>query len=287
MLLTLLSIFSADADACSPGLAQVYDVVPSEQTESVPVDTIIKIELGGGYLQGHQEIILRQGETQLLVDVESHIRTIDLIEEHIVLEVTPLDELEPNLEYTVESVNPDGELKTLSTFYTNERRSEAVLVTPTIHWVEHNFHAITEEEMNSCNYSNSTDVFIDFGNGEDLATYSINLYRVDRYSENLTADDLPDRFHTVLQNAQYTTLDAKITETTFEEEYCFVARYSNEAGQEGPLSDVVCSLDYAAMEWECGTRGFGLPGCSSMGLGTSGLFTMLMSLFGLVLRRRE
>ena len=294
MILTLLSLLSTDADACRPEIATVYDVVPSDQSMEVPVDSILKIEMGAGYLQGTPEISLRQGMKTLEVDLEIYTRTIDLIEEHIVLEVTPLDELEPSLEYTLEMVDEySGESEVLSTFVVMEKRSEEVAEAPSLTWIEHTFYEISEAEMNSCHYENSTNLYFDFGNGEGLSSRSITIYRVNAdlvYSGvEIEEEHLNERFHTVLKHGEYSTLSTKITGTSYDEEYCFVARYSNEAGQEGPLSSPVCSMNYDDMHWECGTvmGPLGWFGCSSIGPSTTGLFAMMMSVFGLVRRRKE
>lgn len=294
MLLTLLSLFTADADACSPSMAMYFDSVPETGSLEVPVDAVFKIEMGGGYLFGTPDVILRHGEEKIDVDVVVHKRTIDLIEEHIVIEVTPLDHLVPEREYVVEMADSEtSEMKVISTVFVAERLTEEIEIAPEIVWLEDSFISLSEEEMNSCAYSDRTDLFFDFGLGDENDNYSINLYRVDAnlvYSGAvITEENLGDRFHTVLRHGDYSSLSTKIEDTTADEEYCFVARYSNAAGQEGPLSAAVCSMDYNDMQWECGTvmGPLGLFGCSNIGPGTASLFTMMMSVFGLVRRRRE
>ena len=56
MLSLVLSLFSPDVEACSPGTAAFTDSVPTFDNLEVPVDSIVRIELAGGYLFGEPEV---------------------------------------------------------------------------------------------------------------------------------------------------------------------------------------------------------------------------------------
>jgi len=178
-------------------------------------------------------------------------------------------------------------------FVVGEQRAEEVTLVPTLSWIEHDFIELSEEDMTSCDYSNRTELHFDLSSGEEMIDHSIHLYRVPanlvHSGSVITDEDLEDRFHTVLRHEEYASLSTKISDTSVAEEYCFVARYSNAAGQEGPISAAVCSMNYDPMQWECGTGmgPIGWFGCSNIGTSTASLFTMIMSVFGLVRRRKK
>ena len=292
MLSLVLSLFSPDVEACSPGTAAFTDSVPTFDNLEVPVDSIVRIELAGGYLFGEPEVFLRQGTEKLAVEVAVHKRTLDATEEHVVLEVTPLDELQPSLEYTVELSQSNGDLTEVTRFVVAEARSAEVDVAPSLAWIDHIFVPVLSDEASSCNATDRTELYFDLSYGEPRPEYSLHLYRIDptlvHGGQEIGKAHLEERFHTVLAHQEYSSLSTVISNTSAEEEYCFVARYANEAGVEGPISSAVCSVNVDDHDFKCGTaHPFGLIGCSNLGARAAGFFAMMMSVFGLVRRRRR
>jgi hypothetical protein len=292
MLLSILTLLSQPVEACVPGQATYIDSLPLADSKEVPVDSVITIEMGQGYLHETPDVVLRNGDQRVAVDVMIHKRTLDLVEEHIVLELTPLDELIPEQEYTIELIDlQSGGLVDISSFVVVEKISEEITESPRISYLEDVFVETSEEEMSECSYENRTDLYFEFYD-EELVSNTINIYRVDAqlaYSgEEITEDDIGSRFHTILMAEGYPSLSTKISATSADEEYCFVARYSNSAGQEGPMSKPVCSLDFNYSEWKCGTGMGPLSwfGCSNVTSGSASLLTMIFALFGLVRRRK-
>ena len=292
MLSLIFSLLSVEAEACSPGSATVKDAVPTFESISVPVDSIVRIELADGYLHTEPEVFLRQGAERLPVDIVLHRRMLDSTQEHVVLEITPLDELQPSLEYTVEMAHANGELTEITRFIAEETRSSNVVLAPVIGWVEHTFMPVDPEFSSSCNGTNRTGLYVDLSADDSKPEYSVHLYRVDPTlvygGQEIEESLLEERFHTVLSHQQYASIETFISNTLEDEQYCFVARYANEAGQEGPISNAVCSVNTEDLHFECGTGyPFGFLGCSNLGASTASFFAMMVSMFGLVRRRRE
>ena len=201
MIMMILSLFSNDADACSPGLASFLQSSPHHFAENVPIDSIIKIELGQGYLFDTPEVTVRQGEMIVEVDISIHSRTLDLVAQHIMLEVTPLAELAPNSQYTVE-IQGLSESETIE-FVTGEHHSETIDLVPVTYWSEYVFSRPSQESQSSCDGSSTTELFMDFN--DDLITdsdYSLNLYRISAdladSERAISEEDLHERFLTIL-----------------------------------------------------------------------------------------
>ena len=103
-------------------------------------------------------------------------------------------------------------------------------------------------------------------------------------SQDLTEENLGERFLTRLPNSDLEYFNTKQSDTNYDETFCFVTRIANAAGEEGPISSVSCA--YEPLQLECGTTSFPF-GCSSIGSSSAGLFTMMFGALGLVRRRKE
>ncbi len=293
MWLSLLSLLSTSANACETVQAQYIHVLPEVGSMEVPVDSIITIELGYGSLIEQPEVILSRGDKPLLVDVDVYRRGVSPHEEHIILEVIPVEELAPGEGYSVAISDPEwGDVLNITSFEVVERRSEPMTSVPEIRFVQDEFWDFFGAEEDECTIQTQTDLYFELGGEVSAANHSINIYRVDAAllsaGRNISEEQLNDRFYTVMKAEEAMFFQTSVFNGAADEEYCFVARYSNEAGQEGPISKAVCSLEYGYPLGKCGTVGpLGGLGCSNIGASTSGMLAMFMSVFGLVRRRKN
>ena len=228
MFYLLLALFSYEADACNPSLprfitalpALLSDVDPEADDVAPPVlpaDSIFYIEFGDGYYYS-SELTVRLLENGTIVDheLDVHTRTIDLIKEHIVLEVSPTEALSTGSIYSIEIETDEGS-QTVSMFEAGEGTTDVIGSVPSF-TVHHTFE-ITPIEHTCSNFSETRLVFAfeDHTEGQ-----TINLYRVNaelyQSGDVVPSGHTVSRFHTILYPNQDLSLRALITDAEASDE---------------------------------------------------------------------
>ena len=303
MLHLLLSLFTNEAEACNPSLplfvsalpALVSDVDPDAGDSAPPIlpsDSIFHIELGDGYYYS-SELTVRLFENDTIVDheIEVHTRTIDLIKEHILVEVYPVDALNIGSIYSVE-IETDLENRTVSAFEAGDGTTSIIDAVPSF-TVSHTFEMTPAQ--NSCSNISETRLLFTFDDHAEGQT--INLYRISgelyQSGDSIPSEQSGNRFHTILHPSQDRSLRALITDAEASEEYCFYARFGNQAGLEGEPSPVLCSTDTSPSNEdnnsnaeENDNKTDSNSGCASAGGNTMPTWAILCGLLGLIRRNQ-
>lgn len=297
MLPLLLTLLTNDAEACNPGLplfinalpALVDDVDPDAGDVAPPVlpsDSIFYVELGDGYYYS-SEVTVRLLENGTLVDheLDVHTRTIDLIKEHIILEVRPIGEPNIGSIYSVE-LETQLEDRTVSVFEVGAGSTANISAVPSFS-VSHDFE-ITPFE-NSCGNYSETDLLFSFDGHPEGQT--INLYRINaelyQSGDAVPSNHQGNRFHTILYPNQNRSLPALITDAEESEGHCFYARFGNQAGLQGEASPVVCSIDTSSSTGaDDDDNAKGALGCASAGSKDRPFWAILLVVLGLIRPRR-
>lgn len=280
MLFLLTQLMVQNTEACEPidYNAELLSTFPINGSLEVSMDAVLFLEFGNGIIpEDMSAFTLRQDDIELEVEAQIVMQNTALIGEPSIIEIRPIGELRPNQQFVLEQNN-----EPIMTFITAEQSSNEVEGIPQIGWADQYFIDKTQyEEISNCEPSTQTNVYISFEEQDLKQEQAVVLYQVDENGVGIS--DEP--FFMLLDSEEY-SVSVDQMYTTVEDEFCFVAAFVSEAGEEGELSDVFCATDFYDEQWECGFAG-PLLGCSTMSPDSFAWMSLGLGLVGLVRRRRK
>lgn len=244
-MLIAASLFIQDAYPCSPAPAEIIDIQPYTHPLSdapallYPLNSIFKVEYGNGYILENPALIMTVDSDEVPTTIQGYTQTLDLIKQHSVYEIRPTVPLEEDRLYKLYALE-GTQLTLLSSFRSSSAEAE-IPPAPNPPSLEMEYQ--NNQIQSSCDSSATTSFSFSFDSGPENT--SLNLYSVDAnrftHNETITENDVGQRFYTFLHASSIGEVTIVIEDDREWKDYCFVARYSNEGGREGPLSSVFCT----------------------------------------------
>lgn len=285
ILATLALAFAPEAHACSPAPAAIVAQAPAADQQSVPVDALIRFQIGEGEIQDEVRISVSvDGEP-----VPGVLRTFD--PEENPFKQAPLYAFDPDEDLPSDTridvqVDGLGNEATAFSFTTGDARiGDVALPPPALAWIDAWDGEHGDGPISSCEPSQWRDLYMGM---EDVPDDPHGLGFVVVYRLGMSADTTaaaPLITHGPVAEGGFLDLYAQLPgepDRAIEEE-CFIAVAFDGAGNASETSAIQCAAPMP--EWQCGT-GLGMFGCSSAPL-TAAVGPALLALLGVGARRRE
>lgn len=283
-MLVALSLFVQDSYACSPAIAEIIDIQPYTHPLSTdpallyPLNSIFKVEYGNGYAPNDPALIMTVDSDEVPTTIQGFSQILNLTNQHTVFEIRPTVPLEEDRIYKLYAIE-GTELTLLSSFRSSSTEAE---IPPAPNPPTLDMEYLDKQIQSSCDSSAITSLYFSFTSGP--ANTSLNLYSVDAtqfaHNDIISENDVGERFYTFLHASSIGEVTIDIEDDREWRDYCFVARYSNEGGREGPLSSVFCTYTPdGAIEKEESI------GCTTTPPSSLSLSALLLALYGYSRRR--
>jgi hypothetical protein len=276
-LLVLLPL--PEAQACSPGAAELVAATPADGAVDVPTDAVVALQFGEGYLADTPTVTVRADGAPVDGTLTLFERTADLVRQTAFARFRPDAALPAGAAVEVE-VSGHGWDDGVETFAFTVGAGPLGGEAPAAPVVE--ALAVVEEEpeagmMNSCQTERwrELDLTVRPSAADPQGASWIVLRRVALSGEEDVDFDVLGPFSEAAPLTLSTTLSWDIDRDLLDE--CFVAVQVDAAGRESPASEPACP----APAWECGSAcatGTGRP---------SGLLGVLLALGAAARRRRD